>query len=69
LFKPLFYPPCPTKKKPNQTKQKTVSEAIYFINLFKEAASGFKMFPTARHWGLTPVILVTQEAEIRRVVV
>jgi hypothetical protein len=23
----------------------------------------------ARHWGLTPVILATQEAEIRRIVV
>jgi hypothetical protein len=38
--------------------------AIFY---YKDSPSPVKYKNEARHWWLTPVILVTQEAEIRRI--
>jgi hypothetical protein len=35
----------------------------------KDFAKGVKKYALARHWWLIPVILATQEAEIRRILV
>jgi hypothetical protein len=43
-------------------RQVTELLVLYFTGLYNED-------DTARHWWLTPVILATQEAEIRKIIV
>jgi hypothetical protein len=52
-----------------QNKIASKVQFLHFINGFVNELSDLSTPPIARCWWLTPVILATQEAEIRRTVV
>jgi hypothetical protein len=59
-------------------REKKDFQIITYVNLLevgkregekKKKKNAFKKTEVARHWWLTPIILATQEAEIRRIMV